>query len=77
MTDFEALLNRWQSAGVLDKAATDRIRAWESEHKRPSPLPVQPGQELWIEATVPPQSPPRPTQLALNQDGIWKPLAFQ
>jgi hypothetical protein len=42
-----------------------------------SPLPVKPGQELWIEVTIPPQGPPRPIQLALKQDGAWKPLAFQ
>lgn len=42
-----------------------------------SPAPVKPGQELWIEVTVPPKGPPRPIQLALKQDGAWKPLAFQ
>jgi hypothetical protein len=42
-----------------------------------SPTPVKPGQELWIEVTVPPKGPPRPMQLALKQDGVWKPLAFQ
>lgn len=42
-----------------------------------SPLPIKPGQELWIEVTVPSQGPPRPLQLALKQDGAWKPLAFQ
>ncbi len=31
MPDIEALLNRWQSAGVLDAAATARIRAHEAE----------------------------------------------
>jgi hypothetical protein len=41
-----------------------------------SPLPLKPGQELWIEVTVPPKGPPRPIQLALKQDGAWKPLAF-
>jgi hypothetical protein len=41
------------------------------------PTPLQPGQELWIEVTVPPLGPPRPIQLALKQDGAWKPLAFQ
>ncbi len=30
MTDYESLLNRWQSAGVLDAEATARIRSWES-----------------------------------------------
>ncbi len=41
-----------------------------------NPLPLKPGQELWIEVTVPPKGPPRPLQLALKQDGAWKPLAF-
>jgi uncharacterized membrane-anchored protein len=42
-----------------------------------SPLPVKPGQELWVEVTVPPKGPPRPIQLALKDHGAWKPLAFQ
>lgn len=41
------------------------------------PTALKPGQELWIEVTVPHQGPPRPLQLALKQDGAWKPLAFQ
>jgi len=39
-----------------------------------SPLPLKPDQELWIEVTVPPTGPPRPMQLALKQNGVWKPL---
>ena len=42
-----------------------------------SPLPLKPGAELWIEVTVPPKGPPRPLQLALKQNGSWRPLAFQ
>ena len=38
MADFESLLNRWQTAGVLDAEAAARIRAWESEQKRPAGL---------------------------------------
>src|SRR5690348_2623102 len=30
MTDYESLLKRWQSAGVLDDEPAARIRAWES-----------------------------------------------
>jgi hypothetical protein len=41
------------------------------------PSRLLPGQELWIEVTIPPQGPPRPIQLALKQGGAWKPLAFQ
>ena len=42
-----------------------------------SPLPLKPGQELWVEVTVPPKGPPQPVQVALKQDGIWKPLAYE
>jgi hypothetical protein len=47
-----------------------------SEHAV-SPTPVKMGQELWIEVTVPPKGPPRPLQLALKENGEWRPLAFQ
>ena len=42
-----------------------------------SPLPLKPGQELWIEVTVPPKGPPRPIQLALKDHGAWKPLELK
>lgn len=38
MADIEALLNRWQTAGVLDAGAAARIRAHEQEHARPGGL---------------------------------------
>jgi uncharacterized membrane-anchored protein len=41
------------------------------------PTRLKPGQELWIEVTIPPQGPPRPTQLALKDNGVWRTLAFQ
>ncbi len=41
-----------------------------------SPFPLKPGQELWVEVTVPPEGPPRPIQLALSDNGNWKPLKF-
>ena len=41
------------------------------------PTRLQPGQELWMEVTVPHQGPPRPLQLALKDNGVWKQLAFQ
>lgn len=42
-----------------------------------SPLPLTPGQELWTEVTVPPSGPPRPIQLALSDNGHWRPLKFE
>lgn len=41
------------------------------------PTVQMPGEELWIEVTVPPKGPPRPIQLALKQNGAWEPLALQ
>jgi hypothetical protein len=38
---------------------------------------VKSDKELWIEVTVPPKGPPRPIQLAVKENGAWKPLAFQ
>lgn len=41
------------------------------------PSRLKSGQELWIEVTVPPKGPPRPIQLALKDNGAWKPLGLQ
>jgi hypothetical protein len=30
--------------------------------------------EFWVEVTVPPNGPPRPLQLAVKEDGLWKPV---
>jgi len=67
---------------AMPGAACDALRIDEpvdfyiAEHAA-DPSRLSQGQELWIEVTIPPQGPPRPTQLALKQDGAWKPLAFQ
>ena len=71
-----------QEVSVWPGAACDAMRLdapvdfYIAEHAQ-SPLPVKPGQELWIEVTVPPKGPPRPTQLALKDNSTWKPLAFE
>ena len=38
MADFQALLNRWQSVGVLDADTARRIRAYETEQQKPAGL---------------------------------------
>jgi hypothetical protein len=38
------------------------------------PTALGPGQQLWIEVTIPPAGPPRPLQLALKTGTAWKPL---
>jgi hypothetical protein len=43
-----------------------------------SPFPLQKGQELWVEVTVPFSGPPRPIHLALKSgDGKWQPLSYR
>jgi hypothetical protein len=44
-----------------------------AEHAQ-SPLPTLPGQELWMEVTVPTNGPPRPLQLAIKSGNEWRPL---
>ena len=39
-----------------------------------SPFPPKPGQELWVEVTVPPMGPPRPIQLAVAENGAFTPV---
>lgn len=41
------------------------------------PFPLKPGQELWVEVTVPRSGPPRPIQLALSSEAGWQPLKFE
>jgi hypothetical protein len=42
-----------------------------------SPFPLKPGQELWVEVTVPPSGPPRAIQLAISDSGKWTVLKFE
>ena len=46
------------------------------EHAK-SPFPLKPGQELWVEVTVPPSGPPRAIQVALSNNGKWQVLKLE
>jgi len=71
-----------QAVSASSGASCDQMRLAEpvdfyiSEHAN-DPTRLKQGQELWIEVTVPPKGPPRPLQLALKDNGVWRPLAFQ
>jgi uncharacterized membrane-anchored protein len=71
-----------QSVSALPGSACDQMRLsvpvdfYISEHAN-DPSWVKTGQQLWIEVTVPPKGPPRPLQLALKDNGVWKPLTFR
>jgi uncharacterized membrane-anchored protein len=66
----------WPDSSCDAMRLDEPVDFYIAEHAA-DPTRLKPGQELWIEVTVPPQGPPRPLQLALKQDGVWKPLAFQ
>ncbi|MGB7265522.1 MAG: hypothetical protein WBC92_08410 [Terracidiphilus sp.] len=71
-----------EEVAALPGAPCDQMRLespvdFYISEQAPSPVPLKLGSELWIETTIPPNGPPRPIQLALKQDGAWKPLAFQ
>jgi hypothetical protein len=71
-----------QTVAAPPGAPCDQMRLAEpvdfyiAEHAN-DPTFLKQGQELWIEVTVPPKGPPRPLQLALKDNGGWRPLAFQ
>jgi hypothetical protein len=71
-----------QEVSVWPGAACDSMRLdvpvdFYIPERASDPTLLKPGQELWVEVTVPPKGPPRPTQIALKDNGAWKPLAFQ
>jgi uncharacterized membrane-anchored protein len=74
--------NSTQNVSAAPGAPCDQMRLavpvdfYISEHAK-DPTFLKHGQELWIEVTVPPKGPPRPLQLALKDNGAWRPLAFQ
>ncbi|MES2223140.1 MAG: hypothetical protein V4587_19485 [Acidobacteriota bacterium] len=40
-------------------------------------FPLEKGQVMWVEVTVPPNGPPRPIQLAISSAAGWKPLKME
>ena len=39
-----------------------------------TPFALKPGQQLWVEVTMPPTGPPRPIQLAISSEAGFQPL---
>jgi hypothetical protein len=70
------MVSAWPGSSCENLRLETPVDFYIAEHAV-SPTPVKAGQELWIEVTVPPKGPPRPIQLALKENGSWKPLAFQ
>jgi hypothetical protein len=41
------------------------------------PPALHPGEQLWVEVTLPAKGPPRPIQVAIKKDGVLAPLKFE
>jgi hypothetical protein len=76
MRSTGVMVTAWPGSSCENLRLDQPVNFYLAEHAA-NPTPVKPGQELWIEVTVPPQGPPRPIQLALKEGGAWRPLAFQ
>jgi hypothetical protein len=70
------MVSAWPGSACTDLRLSAPEDFYIAEHAA-NPAPVHAGQELWVEVTVPPTGPPRPIQLALKDNGVWKPLAMQ
>lgn len=69
------MVEGWPGKSCREMTLEDPVSYFVPEDAA-SLLPLKPGQELWLEVTVPPEGPPRPIQIALKENGIWKPLPF-
>jgi hypothetical protein len=69
------MVDAWPQQSCSEMTLNDPVYFYVPDNA-PSLMPLKPGQELWIESTIPPKGPPRPTQLALKENGVWKPLKF-
>jgi hypothetical protein len=72
-------LNGTEWVSATDQTLCSEMRLDEpvlyfiSEHAI-NPLPALPGEQLWVEVTVPPSGPPRPLHLAVRNATEWKVL---
>ena len=69
-------VTRWRTnRGEEVTALTEPVAFYLPEHAK-DPSWRKPGEELWIEVTVPKKGPPRPIRLAVKQGNTFTPLDF-
>lgn len=77
--DDENASNEGQAVTANDNTPCDRMHLetptdfFIPEHAA-DPSLLKRGQELWIEVTLPPKGAPRPIQMAVKDNGVWKPV---
>jgi hypothetical protein len=62
---------------ALRIAVLDRPVAYFIPEHVPDPSVREPGEELWVEVTVPHRGPPRPIRLGVKKGGVLTPLELQ
>ncbi|HEX3570172.1 MAG TPA: hypothetical protein VHU44_05060 [Acidobacteriaceae bacterium] len=71
--EYTQTLTEWGQVSCDRAVLSESVEYFIADSAR-TPFPLQPGQELWVEVTVPPMGPPRPIQLATSKDGVFTPL---
>ncbi len=72
--DRNAVVFVWRRQGELLPVLRDPVLFFVPEHVQ-DPSIRAPGEELWVEVTLPKKGPPRPIRLAvIRQDGTFTPL---
>jgi hypothetical protein len=66
-------VTRWW-AGNRQLAVLQEPVAFFIAEDAQDPSRVKPGEELWVEVTVPKRGPPRPIRLGIKKDGVLIPL---
>lgn len=82
LEDHPGSPNGVQQLWLREGDACDKVSLPEGEEyfvpdQARGPFPLKPGQELWVEVTVPPSGPPRPIQLALSSPSGFQPIKFE
>lgn len=71
----DAVMFRRQADGTALAVLADPVLFFIPEHV-PDPSVRKPGEELWVEVTLPRKGPPRPIRLGVKKDGVLTPLAL-
>jgi hypothetical protein len=74
-SSYGQMVSAWPGLTCADMRLQAPVDFFIGEHAA-SKIEIKPGQELWVEVTVPRRGPPRPIQLALKDGKSWKPLGL-
>jgi len=70
-------VTRWKTrTGDVAAALSEPVDFFLPEHAT-DPSRRQPGEELWVEVTVPAKGPPRPIRLAVKKGDTFTPLEIK